>query len=105
MSVNDRRYPPGVRPVALAAVSERERMKAHPHRHAGALIGERARAEVAAPAASGVAAVHGSFRTFVDGAQPGANAPALDGSASEPAGAGGRGRRRKARHSPEGGTV
>jgi hypothetical protein len=39
---NDKVFPRGIRPVSLQAVSERERMKAHPHRHASVLMLARA---------------------------------------------------------------
>jgi hypothetical protein len=42
--MNNQHFPPGIRPVALKAVSEIERARACPHRHASAVQLERARA-------------------------------------------------------------
>ena len=41
--MNNQHFPPGIRPVALKAVSEVERARACPHRHASAVQHERAR--------------------------------------------------------------
>jgi hypothetical protein len=41
--MNNQHFPPGIRPVALTAVSEVERARACPHRHASAVQLERAR--------------------------------------------------------------
>ncbi len=82
---NQQHFPPGIRPVALKAVSEIERARACPHRHASAVQLERARtAERAGKAREDAAKIRFVF-PLAEGLGIAGAADAGDGMARDPA--------------------